>query len=256
MFRRAPLASLSLAALTLVGCAHEVEDPGKFDEVVDLQDRSAEPTRSSTGEGTTQDGTTATYSAKPVYFNEANYLDRTPDQASSYVFDVLPDARIGIHLGRATETGPRHVGFTLYRATTNGQGRVVGHVEDDDGTADAELWSEHGGTYVIELLDGQSPASFVLTLTCRSEQCTKLRQPGQVCGFSEPNLCADGLVCRFADGMCKAGDTPARCQIPPSECSNVRAPVCGCDGKTWGNECFARVAGVSVLKNGECGAGK
>lgn len=256
MSRRASIASLPLAVLALVGCAHAVQDPGKSDDVVDLQDRSPAPAAPSTGVGAPQGGTSAAFAATPVYFNEANYLDGTPDRASSYVFDLLPDARIGIHLARATETGPLHVGFTLYRATNDGKGQIVGHVEDEDGNADAELWSEHGGTYLIELIDRQSPASFVLNLTCRSEQCTKLRQPGQPCGLSEPNLCAEGLVCRFADGMCKAGDTPAKCQIPPSECSNVHAPVCGCDGKTWGNECFARMAGVSVLKNGECGTGK
>lgn len=36
-------------------------------------------------------------------------------------------------------------------------------------------------------------------------------------------------------------------------CIQLYDPVCGCDGKTYGNSCMADNAGVTSYKKGECG---
>ena len=76
--------------------------------------------------------------------------------------------------------------------------------------------------------------------------------PSGVCGGIAGWGCPSGQYCNFKQGKCKMPDAQGTCRPRPDMCTQQYNPVCGCNGKTYGNACMAAQAGVSVKYFGRC----
>jgi len=75
---------------------------------------------------------------------------------------------------------------------------------------------------------------------------------GDTCGTIAGLTCGADEWCDYHGGGCGFADGGGVCRPRPSACADIWAPVCGCDGNPYGNECEAQGAGVDVQYVGEC----
>jgi von Willebrand factor type A domain len=75
-------------------------------------------------------------------------------------------------------------------------------------------------------------------------------RPPEVCAASLP--CAPGQYCKVPDSSCGAANVPGACAPIVATCPAENAPVCGCDGTTYGSACQANVAGIDISSTKEC----
>ncbi len=74
----------------------------------------------------------------------------------------------------------------------------------------------------------------------------------RVCGGIQGLSCAEGHICDLPSAQCQSADLQGVCVERPDACIQVFDPVCGCDGKTYSNDCERLMNGIPKDHDGAC----
>jgi hypothetical protein len=77
-----------------------------------------------------------------------------------------------------------------------------------------------------------------------------------LCSSAPPVACPSNEVCDDdTPNRCSAGYEPGHCIVLPQSCSSTSAPVCGCNGTTYDNDCQRQLARAQLDHTGACTGG-
>jgi Kazal-type serine protease inhibitor domain len=89
----------------------------------------------------------------------------------------------------------------------------------------------------------------VAPLAAHSDEAADL---GEACVGLAGTPCIEGLLCDPLPGMCATKDWSGVCVSLPEKCDAQYLPVCGCDSKTYSNDCVRLRARAIKFHDGAC----
>lgn len=199
-----------------------------------------------------------------LYFSNPNNAYVSDDQPLTYQWFTAnkgTEFKVGVFELDAdgNPVAGEHVGMKLQRAVKQ-YGKwvwtVVASADSDNGAATVKYTPKTGpGLYLVTGTGSPLPAALTANLACGGTNCATAQQPGQLCGGFAAIQCDSGLFCNYDfAAQCGAADQGGTCAVKPTVCPKLYRPTCGCNGKTYGNNCEANSAGTSVARVGTCDA--
>lgn len=91
-----------------------------------------------------------------------------------------------------------------------------------------------------------------LIIAVSGATATMAAKVGETCGGFAGVRCDKGLWCDPSPGQCGGADVAGTCVKIGQFCPQVVLPVCGCNGRTYNNDCERQKRKIAKKSDGKC----